>query len=184
MTCSVEYFSWNGFEVHIDSGWELHIFHGPLRSLLLSMNCLCVKISNRKTDCTKVFLCCGHMRILATVLRSREQANVGNQINDEPPHTMKKGQIIHRVICLARVGNHNAGSNCSRSQGDPSESHGCPVKSGHCGKHGWNIATCQPSNVLPSSPQISHREYRLAIFSPFLIKIFLVWQCDSLMIFN
>lgn len=117
MQCGIFFLKW--FEVHIDSGWELHIFRGPLRSLLLSMNCLCVKISNRKTDCTKVFLCCGHMRILATVLRSREQANVGNQINDEPPHTMKKGQITHRVICLARVGNHNAGSNCSRSQGEP-----------------------------------------------------------------
>lgn len=149
------------------------------------MNCLCVKISNRKTDCTKVFLCCGHMRILATVLRSREQANVGNQINDEPPHTMKKGQITHRVICLARVGNHNAGSNCSRSQGEP-------LRKPRVSSQIWalwktwlkycNLSTIKCAPQLP--PNNSQRKYRLAILLSFLIKIFLVWQCDSLMIFN
>lgn len=122
------------------------------------MNCHCVKISNRKTDRTKAFLCCGPMRILATVLRGREQANVGNQINDEPPHTMKKGQITHRVHVWPGLVIIMLEVTVPGLRVNPSESHGCQVKSGQCGKHGGNIATCQPSNVLPSSPQITHRE--------------------------
>lgn len=123
------------------------------------------------------------MRILATVLRSWEQANVGNQINDEPPHTMKKGQITHRVHVWPGLVIIMLEVTVSGLRVNPSESHGCQIWAvwktwlKYC-----NLSTIKYAPHLP--PNNSQRKYRFAIFSLFIIKVFLVWQCDSLMTLN
>lgn len=107
------------------------------------------------------------MRILATVLRSREQANVGNQISSETPHTMKKGQETHRVhvwqglvIIMLKV-------TVPGLRVNPSESHGCQIWA--VWKTWLNYCNLSTIKYAPNLPQITHRENIDSLFFHYLL---------------